>query len=98
MDTKELIFNMYKDKIVIGKRFKQDIKKRFDLDEREIADLFVRIQNYQIKKYGAKLDRDDVILSREECNRLAFNSRTRRNQKKNKKWETAKHNRKYNYL
>lgn len=85
MDTKELIFNMYKDKVVIGKKFKDEIKKRFNLNQREIADLFVKIQNYQIKKYGARLDYNDEILTTEDCKRLAFVSRTRKNYKKQKR-------------
>ena len=98
MDAKELIFNMYKDKVVVSKKFKLEIEKRFNLSQREISDLFVKIQNYQIKKYGARLDHNDIIHSKEECKKLAFNSKTRKTQRKYCKWETAEHNRKYNYL
>lgn len=98
MDTKELIFNMYKDKIVVSKKFKLEMKKKFNLEQREISDLFVRIQNYQIKKYGAKLDLNDIAYSKEEYSRLAINAKTRKNQRKHCKWETAEHNRKHNYL
>lgn len=52
--VEELIFNAYKDKDVISaKHFKGVIKK--DFDYKASSDLYRKIINYQVKKYGVTL-------------------------------------------
>lgn len=54
MDKIELIFNMYKDSVVISKPFKREMIKRYKLSDEEIRNLYIRIQNYQVNYLGGK--------------------------------------------
>ena len=78
MDKIELIFNIYKDKTLIAKRFKQEIIKKFALPERTITDLFVKIQNYQIAKYGTKLSFNRDVYTKEELRKINVYARSRK--------------------
>lgn len=89
MNTKELIFNLYKDEVVISKKFKAEIIKRFSISKVEAGDIFARIQNYQIKKYGRKLEYNSQITTSEEKKYINLVARTRNQQKKNKYWENT---------
>lgn len=96
MNTKELIFNVYKDQVVISKRFKADVIDRFEISKREASDIFARIVKYQIKKYGRQLAYDNTHMTTEEARYCHLVARTRKYQKKNKYWEQVKANRKAN--
>lgn len=66
MDVEELIFNMYKDEALISKVFKNEVMKKFGIDLKTASDLFARITNYQIERFGRKLDNFYEIPTPEE--------------------------------
>ena len=80
MDVKKLIFDLYKDDVIISKEFKRHIKEKFNLDSRTIHDIFVKIANYQIKKYGKGLEVDQgmCFISRDDIEHARVNSNSRR--------------------
>ena len=79
MDIKELIFETYKDKPLLAKKFKAEIAKDYKITGDEARDLFVRINNYQIKKHGRRLFAEDIdIYSKQEMLRVNSNARKRR--------------------
>lgn len=53
MKKEDLIFALYKDKIVTCKAFKKMCREKYGLEN--IGDLYVRLNNYQVKKYGVQL-------------------------------------------
>ena len=80
MDVKRLIFDLYKDDVIISKEFKRHVKEKFNLDSRTIHDIFVKIANYQIKKYGKGLEVDQgmYFMPREDIEHARVNSNSRR--------------------
>ncbi len=66
MDKSELIFNIYKDRVIVSKKFKKEVKEKYGLNDVEAADMFVRITNYQIKKYNGRLDFMDKDSTKED--------------------------------
>ena len=86
MDVKKLIFDLYKDDVIISKEFKRHVKEKFNLDSREAHDIFVMISNYQIKKYGKGLEvnQDVYYLPREDIESARKNWHSRRYKKINK--------------
>lgn len=86
MDIKEFIFNTYKDQAVMGKTFKRDIIKKYHIEPSHVRDIYVKINNYQIKKYGERLTLDKNILpsySAQELDQMRRNSNARKNQRRN---------------
>lgn len=75
MDKNEMIFNLYKDNVIVSKKFKDEMKEKYGFSAWEADDMFVRINNYQIKKYGGRLEfNSHTGLTKEELkyqNRLA---------------------------
>lgn len=65
----ELIFNLYKDEVVSIKKFRKEISKKYKLSDIEITNIHAKINNYQIKKYGGRLEKGTNVelLTREEC-------------------------------
>ena len=61
MDIKEIIFKAYKDKAIITKTFKNEIAKNYKLSDDDVRNLYIRINNYQVKKYGCRLEREDTV-------------------------------------
>ena len=98
MDVKELIFNMYKDQVVVAQELRKKFMKKFNLTVKEISDICARITNYQIKKYGSRLDNDKELHTKETSKYVQRVARTRKYQKKYKYWENTEVNRKANYL
>lgn len=86
MDVKKLIFDLYKDDVIISKEFKRHVKEKFNLDSREAHDIFVMIANYQIKKYGKGLEVDDGMyyIPREDIEHARVNSNSRKYNRRNK--------------
>lgn len=73
-------FLMYKDRPIIGReRFKGNFIKKHG-EFKYFNELFLKIERYQIKKYGNLLERDEFIpnTSREELKRLSVNSKCRK--------------------
>lgn len=87
MDKIELIFNIYKDSVVVSKPFKQEMIKKYKLSNEDIRNLYIRIKNYQINRYGNELmrkERNFSSLEKEIVNRQA---RQRSYQKRTRRWE-----------
>ena len=80
MDKEELIFNIYKDQPLIAKKFKRKIIEMYHISLEESRNLFVKINNYQIKKYGRKLDTflEVAPYSKEELDKIRSNAVQRR--------------------
>ena len=87
MEIERLIFNIYKDDPLISKKFKRKIMKKFKVSPIEAGDIFARIQNYQIQKYGKRLDFNEPKLTTEEKKYIGLLVRTRKNNKKHKYYE-----------
>ena len=87
MDKIELIFNMYKDMDIGAKKFRAIINKQYNLNDKEITDLYAKINNYQIKKYGERLNKssDITLESSEEYKRRALIRRVVKYEKKRRK-------------
>lgn len=66
MDKSELIFNIYKDVVIVSKKFKREVKEKYGLNDVEASDMFVKITNYQIKKYNGRLDFMDKDDTKED--------------------------------
>lgn len=66
MDKSELIFNIYKDVVIVSKKFKREVKEKYGLNDVEASDMFVKITNYQIKKYNGRLDFMDKDATKED--------------------------------
>lgn len=66
MDVEKVIFNLYKDDVVISSVFKKEVMKKFGIDLRQASDLFAKITNYQIERFGRKLDNFYQIPTPEE--------------------------------
>ena len=87
MDKAELVFNLYKDQVVVSKPFREEVLKKYKLSKEDIRNLYVRIQNYQIQKYGERITYDKTISSTEELKLMNRNARQRKYEKKSKRWE-----------
>lgn len=67
MDKIELIFNIYKDSVVVSKPFKLEVQKKYKLSDDEVRNLYIRIQNYQVEKFGERLSyREQSFTSQEK--------------------------------
>ena len=77
MDVEKIIFDMYKDEPLISKKFKTDIMKKFNVTPVMASDIFVKIQNYQINKFGRKLDDFYEAPTREEMRIIHRKARQR---------------------
>ena len=98
MNTKELIFNIYKGQAVMAKKFKAEVMDKFEISKKDADDMYVRIVKYQIKKHGCQVRYDNSHMTTEEARYAHIKANTRKYQKKNNYWEQAKANRKANYL
>ena len=72
MDIEQYIFNVYKDQPLMAKQFKQEIIEKYHVSLDKARDIFVKINNYQIKKYGEKIDilKELYPYSKEDLNNL----------------------------
>lgn len=70
LNKEDLIFALYKDKIITCSSFCEMCRKKYKIDKP--MDIYVRINNYQIDKYGTQLvydcidDHDSAV---EKCKR-----------------------------
>ena len=87
MDKIELIFNLYKDSIVISKTFKREMAKKYLLSDDEIRNLYVRIQNYQIKNFGGNLKFQERAYTSQEKQIVNGQATQRRYEKRSRRWE-----------
>lgn len=79
MDVERLIFELYKDKAIKSRKELERLcfKKYGDLNYR---DIYVNIYNYQLKKYGTKLN-DMCYVEGIDWVKVNVNSRARRYQR-----------------
>lgn len=85
MNIKEIIFKMYKDEAIVCKDFKRGLAEKYKLDMKEIGDIYARIINYQVKKYGVSLDHSrGCITTSEEQLKRNHNSQVRRYKRKHR--------------
>ena len=87
MDKIELIFNIYKDSVIFSKRFKAEMVRKYRLSDEDIRNLYIRIQNYQIDRYGNRLTREERGFSNQEKEIVNLNARMRKYCRKVRRWE-----------
>lgn len=87
MDKIELIFNIYKDSVIFSKKFKAEMIRKYKLSDDEIRNLYVKIQNYQIDRYGNRLTREERTFTSQEKERVNVNARMRKYCRRVRKWE-----------
>lgn len=67
VNKNELIFNIHKEDIIEDNlRYKKNLRQKYELSTDEVHDLFVRIVNYQIDKYGCQKQKFVLLLSKDE--------------------------------
>lgn len=80
MNVEELLFHQYKDQIIVTKKFKKEIIKKYNLTDEQARNIHVRINNYQIQTYGERIGRIDLqhYYSKSEWKRINDNAKQRR--------------------
>lgn len=76
MNLKELIFNMYKEEPIGARKFRAIVSKKYKLSDIEISNIYTKINNYQINKYGGRINKDIILNTREEYKKIARDRRT----------------------
>lgn len=86
MNEEKLIFELYKD-VCIGARKFRSIARKYNIPDEKITNLYAKINNYQIKKYGQRVSKGDFIEHRtkDEYQRIAINRRNARQQRLKKR-------------
>ena len=76
----DIVFALYKDKI-LGSRhaFERQIKKF--IKEINVSDVYLRILNYQIEKYGCVLTKSDTVPTSFDGRKQAQKARWRKHEK-----------------
>lgn len=76
MNLKELIFNMYKEEPIGARKFRAIVSKKYKLSDIEISNIYTKINNYQINKYGGRINKEYELINREEYKKIARDRRT----------------------
>ena len=67
VNKNELIFNIHKEDIVEDTiSYKKKLRKKYDLSVEEVHDLFTKIVNYQIDRYGSQKQKFIQIINKDE--------------------------------
>ena len=67
VNKSELIFNIHKNDIIEDNiRYKKNLRQKYNLSVDEVHDLFVKIVNYQIDKYGYQMQKFTDYVSKDE--------------------------------
>ena len=67
VNKEELIFNIHKnDSIEDTIKYKKELSKNYGLSDNEAHDMFVKIVNYQIDKYGCQIQKYNDYVSRDD--------------------------------
>ena len=67
VNKSELVFNIHKEDIVEDTlKYKRDLTKKYGLSDNDAHDLFVRIVNYQIDKYGCQKQKFYQFLNKDD--------------------------------
>ena len=85
MNLKELIFNMYKETDMGARKFRAIIRKKYKLSDIEISNIYTKINNYQINKYGGRINKEYELVNREEYKKIARDRRTAKYQRLNRR-------------
>lgn len=84
MNIEEFIFLTYKDQPIVTKKFREEISRKYKLTNDESRNIFVKIHNYQVNKYGERLSHDKGIHSAEELITINRKARARYYERKNR--------------
>lgn len=85
MNLEELIFNMYKETDMGARKFRAIINKKYKLNDIKISNIYAKINNYQNKKYGGRINKEYELTNSEEYKKIARNRRTAKYQKLNRR-------------
>lgn len=85
MDKIELVFNMYKEEPIGARKFRAIVSKKYKLNDREISNIYARINNYQTNKYGGRINKEYELINREEYKKIARDRRTAKYQRLNRR-------------
>lgn len=78
-EKEKWIFNIHKEDIVEDTiSYKSKLKKKYELSIEEVHDLFTKIVNYQIDRYGSQKQRFVEFVKREDCIKKSERSAKRR--------------------
>ena len=86
-DKEKLIFELFKDKpLSSSRKFKCEVYKRYKINT--TRDLYTRLVNYQIKKYGRMLESGYGVgdLSKEEFEKKKQHFYKQKYRTKNREW------------
>lgn len=84
----DYIFQLYKDKPMFAQQLKKEVKEKFNITVS--SDLYSRITNYQIKKYGIKLDKGTQIEYIRPSSLISAKRRRRNVELNNEIWQLQK--------
>lgn len=87
MDKIELIFNIYKDSVIFSKKFKAEMIRKYKLSDEKIRNLFIKIQNYQIDRYGNRLTMEERGFTSSEKDIVNRQATQRKYCRKARNWE-----------
>ena len=66
MNKNELIFNIHKEDIIEDTiKYKQKLKQKYNISEDEVHNLFAKVINYQIDKYGYQKSKYEEDITRD---------------------------------
>lgn len=83
----ELVFNLHKEDIVEDTiKYKNLLIKKYDLDRTEVHDLFVKIINYQIDKYGCQKQKYNGYVSKDDYYHINTKHKLRKQGRIKKQW------------
>lgn len=80
MKMEDIVFNLYKDNIITCKAFREEVSRLYKIENTQ--DLFVRIVNYQIEKYGHQLRYAPIVDNSEDCKRKCKRAKARKQAKR----------------
>ncbi len=80
MFAEELIFELYKDKVIKNRKsFIKEMQSKFR--DVNVSELYVRIVNYQINSYGEMLKNYVEWINKEELRRISLDASNRKRKK-----------------
>ena len=82
MDLEQLVFNIYKDTNLCGKKFKAELIRKYKLKNTQISNIRAKITKYQNEKYGGTLGLDTGYKTQEECRHLSVLNNIRRQKRR----------------
>ena len=72
-----VLFEIYKDKCLVNaETFKKEMRTKYKLNDKQQSELYTKIVNYQVKKYGQTLDGQFVLPK--DINKIENTRKSRR--------------------